>query len=126
MVLARHFAPSGEGGHGHVSVGFNVNLGQLDPISPIIKQRKNLRAANDGNILGRPTSNVVKRCFDVVVGSALLLASGFSGHGLQHAPGIGRGLAEWIAHGEWRSLDLDPLGIGRLDQIRPEPEINVI
>jgi len=59
-------------------------------------------------------------------GSALLLASGFSGHGLQHAPGIGRGLAEWIAHGEWRSLDLDPLGIGRLDRIRPEPEINVI
>lgn len=26
----------------------------------------------------------------------LLLASGFSGHGLQHAPGIGLGLAEYI------------------------------
>lgn len=59
-------------------------------------------------------------------GSPLLLASGFSGHGLQHAPGIGRGLAEWIAHGEWRSLDLHPLGIGRLDTKRPEPEFNVI
>lgn len=59
-------------------------------------------------------------------GSPLLLASGFSGHGLQHAPGIGRGLAEWIAHGEWRSLDLDPLGIGRLSQVRVEREINVI
>jgi FAD-dependent oxidoreductase domain-containing protein 1 len=55
-----------------------------------------------------------------------LLASGFSGHGLQHAPAIGRALAEWILHGEYRSIDLAPLGIGRLREGRKIREINVI
>lgn len=44
-----------------------------------------------------------------------LFANGFSGHGLQHAAGIGRGLAEWIMHGHWVSLDLTPLGYGRIE-----------
>ncbi len=43
-----------------------------------------------------------------------LFANGYSGHGLQQAAGIGRGLAEWIAHGRWISLDLDSLGFARL------------
>lgn len=56
----------------------------------------------------------------------LLLACGFSGHGLQHAPGIGRGLAEWIAFGEYRSLDLAPLSPQRIAEGRPYLELNVI
>lgn len=36
----------------------------------------------------------------------LLLCNGFSGHGLQHAPGAGRGIAEWLLTGGWQSLDL--------------------
>jgi glycine/D-amino acid oxidase-like deaminating enzyme len=56
----------------------------------------------------------------------LLLACGFSGHGLQHAPGVGRGLAEWIAHGEYRSLDLSPLSPRRLALGQPYLERNVI
>ena len=36
----------------------------------------------------------------------LLLCNGFSGHGLQHAPGAGRGMAEWLLHGAWQTLDL--------------------
>jgi FAD-dependent oxidoreductase domain-containing protein 1 len=56
----------------------------------------------------------------------LLLACGFSGHGLQHAPGVGRGLAEWIAHGEYRSLDLSPLSPRRLALGLPYLERNVI
>jgi len=44
----------------------------------------------------------------------LLLACGFSGHGLQHAAGIGRGVAEWLVHGGYRSLDLTPLAATRL------------
>lgn len=56
----------------------------------------------------------------------LLLACGFSGHGLQHAPGIGRGLAEWIAHGEYRSLDLSPLSPRRVAANAPYLELNVI
>jgi glycine/D-amino acid oxidase-like deaminating enzyme len=56
----------------------------------------------------------------------LLFANGFSGHGLQHAPGIGRGLAEWIALGRYETLDLAPLGYDRLLSGTPYPEINVI
>jgi len=44
----------------------------------------------------------------------LLLACGFSGHGLQHAAGVGRGIAEWIVHGGYRSLDLSPLSPARI------------
>jgi glycine/D-amino acid oxidase-like deaminating enzyme len=56
----------------------------------------------------------------------LLLASGFSGHGLQHAPGIGRGLAEYIVYGEYRSLDLEPLSYERFLKNAPLRELNVI
>lgn len=56
----------------------------------------------------------------------LLFANGFSGHGLQQAPGVGRGLAEWIAHGAFRSLDLAPLGWQRVIDRRPLRELNVV
>lgn len=41
-------------------------------------------------------------------------ANGFSGHGLQHSPATGRGLSELIIYGQYRSLDLSPLGYGRI------------
>jgi FAD-dependent oxidoreductase domain-containing protein 1 len=56
----------------------------------------------------------------------LLLASGFSGHGLQQAPGIGRALAEYIRFGEYRSLDLTPLSYARFLNDSPLRELNVI
>lgn len=56
----------------------------------------------------------------------LLMACGFSGHGLQHAPGIGRGLAEWIATGRYETLDLSPLGADRLLRGERYRELNVI
>ena len=43
-----------------------------------------------------------------------LFVNGFSGHGLQQSPAIGRGLAEWIAYGEYRSLDLAPFSVERV------------
>lgn len=49
----------------------------------------------------------------------LILANGFSGHGLQHSPGVGRALSEWITYGEYRSLDLSPLSHQRI--VRNEP-----
>jgi FAD-dependent oxidoreductase domain-containing protein 1 len=56
----------------------------------------------------------------------LLLASGFSGHGLQQAPGIGRGLAEYICFGEYRSIDLAPLSYARVLARKPLREFTVI
>ena len=39
---------------------------------------------------------------------------GFSGHGLQHAAGAGRGVAEHILSGGWQSIDLSDLAATRL------------
>lgn len=44
----------------------------------------------------------------------LVFATGFSGHGVMHAPAVGRGVAELITHGGYRSIDLSPLGWERI------------
>jgi FAD-dependent oxidoreductase domain-containing protein 1 len=56
----------------------------------------------------------------------LLFANGFSGHGLQQAPAVGRGLAEWIATGRYETLDLSPLGYERIERNEPVRELNVV
>ncbi|MBE2242682.1 MAG: FAD-binding oxidoreductase [Burkholderiaceae bacterium] len=43
------------------------------------------------------------------------LATGFSGHGLMHSSGVGRGVAELLTFGEYRSIDLSPLSPRRLE-----------
>ncbi|MCP5370448.1 MAG: FAD-binding oxidoreductase [Hyphomicrobiales bacterium] len=55
-----------------------------------------------------------------------LFANGFSGHGLQQSPAVGRGIAEWIIHGAWRTLDLSPLGYARIVAGQPLREANVV
>lgn len=55
-----------------------------------------------------------------------LFANGFSGHGLQQAPAVGRGLAEWIATGRYETLDLSPLGYDRIVRGEPVRELNVV
>lgn len=40
--------------------------------------------------------------------------NGFSGHGLQQSPAMGRGLSELLTYGAYRSLDLSPLGYERI------------
>jgi sarcosine oxidase len=56
----------------------------------------------------------------------LLFANGFSGHGLQQAPAVGRGLAEWITLGRNERLDLTPLGYERIERNDPIRELNVV
>ncbi|MEO7295843.1 MAG: FAD-binding oxidoreductase, partial [Candidatus Limnocylindria bacterium] len=58
--------------------------------------------------------------------SNLLFANGFSGHGLQQAPAVGRGLAEWIATGRYETLDLRPLGYDRIIRDEPLRELNIV
>lgn len=52
--------------------------------------------------------------------------NGFSGHGLQQAPAMGRGLAELITHGAFQTMDLSPFGFERIRQNRPFGERAVI
>ena len=56
----------------------------------------------------------------------LLFANGFSGHGLQHSPAVGRGLSELVLQGGFRTLDLSRLGWERVLQDRPLRESNVV
>lgn len=56
----------------------------------------------------------------------LFFANGFSGHGLQHAPAVGRALSERVLHGAYRSLDLSRLGWERVLRNQPLREINVV
>ena len=53
-------------------------------------------------------------------------AAGFSGHGMQHSPAVGRGVAELVADGGYRTLDLSPLAFTRLLENRPLLERSVV
>lgn len=43
-----------------------------------------------------------------------IFVNGFSGHGLQQSPALGRGIAELIAYGEYRSLELNAFDVNRV------------
>ena len=44
----------------------------------------------------------------------LYVMNGFSGHGLQQSPAVGRGVAEHILTGGWQSIDLSDLSVARV------------
>ncbi|WP_076999513.1 FAD-binding oxidoreductase [Variovorax sp. KK3] len=49
----------------------------------------------------------------------LIFATGFSGHGVMHAPAVGRGVAELIVAGAFQSIDMTPLGWARIRSSTP-------
>jgi glycine/D-amino acid oxidase-like deaminating enzyme len=51
------------------------------------------------------------------VGNFLFL-NGFSGHGLQQSPAVGRATAEWIVHGGYRTLDMTEFHYARIAEGR--------
>ena len=52
------------------------------------------------------------------------LAAGFSGHGLQQSPAVGRALAELISFGEYRAIDLSRFGYARVAAGEAIREVN--
>jgi glycine/D-amino acid oxidase-like deaminating enzyme len=57
---------------------------------------------------------------------SLIFATGFSGHGIQQSPAVGRAVAELIMHGSYRTIDLRPFGYERISAGRPIRELNVV
>ena len=56
---------------------------------------------------------------------SFVMACGFSGHGLQHSPGVGRAIAELAIHGRYRTIDVSRLGFERVIRNAPLREANV-
>lgn len=111
---------------------FDVNWGEFDevvwpnlaarvPAFEAIRPGRAWAGHYDMNLLDH--NAIVGRLGDL---ANAYLAAGFSGHGLQQAPAVGRGLAELIVHGGYRTLDLSDLGFERVAAGRPLREKNVI
>ncbi|HEX6208762.1 MAG TPA: FAD-dependent oxidoreductase [Actinomycetota bacterium] len=56
----------------------------------------------------------------------LYLANGFSGHGFQHSPIVGKLLAEMIVEGAASTVDVSSLSLDRFERGRPVVETHVI
>jgi sarcosine oxidase len=68
---------------------------------------------------------------NVIIGPAphvpnFLMANGFSGHGLQQSPAIGRALSELVTFGNYRTLDLRRFGYDRVLNGQAIREANVV
>ncbi len=55
-----------------------------------------------------------------------IFVNGFSGHGFQQSPAMGRGVSELVTYGEYRTLDLSDLGYARIARNDPLLERAVI
>ncbi|MEQ2267291.1 FAD-dependent oxidoreductase domain-containing protein 1 [Xenotaenia resolanae] len=56
----------------------------------------------------------------------MYFATGFSGHGLQHSPAVGRAVAELILDGEFKTLDLRGFSFRRILTQEPMLEQNIV
>jgi glycine/D-amino acid oxidase-like deaminating enzyme len=55
-----------------------------------------------------------------------MFCNGFSGHGFQQSPAMGRGLSELITYGHFRTLDLSPFSFERITRNEPFLEAAII
>lgn len=56
----------------------------------------------------------------------MYFATGFSGHGLQHAPGIGRAVAEMVLEGQFKTIDMSPFLFNRFYLGEKLQEYNIL
>lgn len=56
----------------------------------------------------------------------MYLATGFSGHGLQQSPAVGRAVAELILDGSFKTIDLSAFDFRRVLLQEPMPERNIV
>ena len=56
----------------------------------------------------------------------LFLANGFSGHGLQQSPAVGRAIMELVTAGSYQTIDLSRFGLERILKWEPLLERNII
>ncbi len=102
-----------------------VNL-KFDPGFIEVVAPKMLQRAPDLEYAGFNYSRCWAGCYEVtpdhhaIIGDSgvpgFLLCNGFSGHGVMHAPAVGLALAEMIAFGKPRSIDLTPLALRRFSE----------
>ena len=55
-----------------------------------------------------------------------IFINGFSGHGLQQSPAMGRGVSELIIYNEFKSIDLSPFSFSRIKKNEPIIETAII
>jgi glycine/D-amino acid oxidase-like deaminating enzyme len=55
-----------------------------------------------------------------------IFVNGFSGHGFQQSPAMGRGVSELLTYGEYRTLDLSAFGYERIENCEKFPEKAII
>jgi len=70
----------------------------------------------DGNMIIGPYSDGLENLFT---------ACGFSGHGIMHAPAVGRALAELALDGDFQTLDLSRMGFQRVRDNAPYAEAGI-
>ncbi|XP_050733991.1 FAD-dependent oxidoreductase domain-containing protein 1-like isoform X2 [Eriocheir sinensis] len=58
--------------------------------------------------------------------SNMFICGGFSGHGIQQAPGVGRAIMECIIYGEYRTINLECFGFKRILAQTPLLETNIV
>nr|XP_033337638.1 FAD-dependent oxidoreductase domain-containing protein 1 [Megalopta genalis] len=56
----------------------------------------------------------------------LLFATGFSGHGIQQAPAVGRAVSELILDNKFTTIDLSKLSFERIIENLPVREVNIV
>ena len=56
----------------------------------------------------------------------LLIATGFSGHGIMHAPATGLAISELVLEGRYKTIDLTRFGTERIVAVEPYRESGIV